>query len=92
MRDPFSPTPDQSMARHAPSTAATGQRPARRNLGVLLQLSAYPRTYGRTIAQALAALLVAAGAVLAFGLILQPVVDQGLASGRHQELLAHDGV
>ncbi|BAU47513.1 ABC transporter ATP-binding protein [Sulfurifustis variabilis] len=66
------------MARRAPITE---QRPSSRNLRVLARLFAFVRPYRAALAGALAALLVAAGAVLGFGLVLQRVVDQGLSSG-----------
>ena len=60
---------------------STEQRPGSRNLRVLMKLLPFMRRHTAVIAGALAALLVAAGAVLGFGMVLQRVVDQGLSSG-----------
>ena len=59
----------------------TDQRPSTRNVRVLVSLLRFLRPYTGTLVAALAALLVAAGAVLGFGLVLQRVVDEGLSSG-----------
>ena len=59
----------------------TDQRPSTRNVRVLVSLLRFLRPYMGTLVAALAALLVAAGAVLGFGLVLQRVVDEGLSSG-----------
>jgi len=57
------------------------QRASSRNLKVLVQLFTFLRPYGFTLALALATLVIAAAAVLGFGVVLQGVVDQGLSSG-----------
>jgi ATP-binding cassette subfamily B protein len=56
-------------------------RPGSKNLRVLAQLARFLRPYRMIVAAALVALIVAAGAVLGFGAVLQRVVDQGLGSG-----------
>lgn len=66
------------MARQPPITE---QRPGSRNLRVLARLAAFLRPYRAALGAAIVALLIAAGAVLGFGLVLQRVVDQGLSSG-----------
>ncbi len=57
------------------------QRPSSRDLRVLKQLFSFLRPYRRAVLGAVFALLVAAAAVLGFGVVLQRVVDQGLSSG-----------
>lgn len=57
------------------------QRPSSRDLRVLKQLIAFLRPYRRALLGAMLALLVAAAAVLGFGIVLQRVVDNGLSSG-----------
>ena len=59
----------------------TEPRPSSRNLRVLAQLFAFLLPYRGTLAAGAAALLVAAGAVLGFGIVVQRVVDHGLSSG-----------
>ena len=71
------------MARNQPLTE---QRPTSRNLGVLRQLAGFLRPYYTTLAAALVALVIAAGAVLGFGWVLQRVVDHGLSHGSSAEL------
>lgn len=71
------------MARNQPLTE---QRPTSRNLGVLRRLAGYLRPYRATLAAALLALVIAAGAVLGFGRVLQRVVDHGLSHGSSAEL------
>ncbi len=71
------------MARHQPLSE---QRPSSRNLGVLRQLAGFLRPYRATLAAALVALLIAAGAVLGFGVVLQRVVDHGLSHGSSTQL------
>ena len=56
------------------------QRPASRNLRVLTQLVSFLRPYHATVAAALVALVIASGAVLGIGAVLQRVVDHGLSS------------
>ena len=62
-------------------TTPAEQRPSSRDLRVLRQLFAFLRPYRGAVAGAALALLVAAAAVLGFGVVLQRVVDQGLSSG-----------
>jgi ATP-binding cassette subfamily B protein len=57
------------------------QRPPSRNLRVLKQLLTFLRPYRSAVLGAVIALLIAAGAVLGFGVVLQRVVDHGLSSG-----------
>ena len=59
----------------------TEQRPPSRDLRVLVQLFTFLRPYRGAVLAAVIALLVAAAAVLGFGVVLQRVVDQGLSSG-----------
>jgi ATP-binding cassette subfamily B protein len=59
----------------------TEQRPSSRNVRVLARLFAFLRPYRAALVGAIVALLVAAGTVLGFGLVLQQMVDQGLSSG-----------
>jgi len=59
----------------------TEQRPSSRNLRVLKQLLTFLRPYRSALLGALVALLIAAAAVLGFGVVLQRVVDHGLSSG-----------
>ncbi|MDN5848160.1 MAG: ATP-binding cassette domain-containing protein [Nitrococcus sp.] len=59
----------------------TEQRPGSRNLRVLRQLFAFLRPYRGALSCALLALLIAAGAVLGFGVVLRHVVDYGLNNG-----------
>ncbi|MFA7592405.1 MAG: ABC transporter transmembrane domain-containing protein [Thiohalobacteraceae bacterium] len=61
-------------------TSTTEARPTSRNLRVLAQVLTFLRPYRGRLAAALTALLVAAGAVLGFGMVLQQVVDHGLSS------------
>ncbi|MGB5338977.1 MAG: ABC transporter transmembrane domain-containing protein, partial [Gammaproteobacteria bacterium] len=57
------------------------QRPPSRDLRVLRQLFTFLRPYRSAVLGAMVALLIAAGAVLGFGVVLQRVVDHGLSSG-----------
>jgi ATP-binding cassette subfamily B protein len=59
----------------------TEQRPPSRDLRVLVQLFSFLRPYRGAVLAAVIALLVAAAAVLGFGVVLQRVVDHGLGSG-----------
>jgi len=61
--------------------APAEERATSRNLRPLAGLLAFVKPYGRAVALAATALLVAAGTVLAFGQVLRQVVDQGLGSG-----------
>ena len=60
---------------------AHDHRPGSRDLRVLSALFGFLSPYRWMLTAALTALLVAAGAVLGFGLVLQRVVDEGLSSG-----------
>lgn len=62
-------------------TIPAEQRPPSRDLRVLKQLFMFLRPYRGALLGAAAALLVAAAAVLGFGVVLQRVVDHGLGSG-----------
>ena len=64
----------------------TEQRPSSRNLRVLTHLASFLRPYRAMLAAAAAALTIAAGAVLGFGVVLQRVVDHGLSSGSGADL------
>ena len=59
----------------------TEQRPPSRDLRILKQLFTFLRPYRSAVLGAVVALLIAAGAVLGFGVVLQRVVDHGLSSG-----------
>ena len=61
--------------------AVTEQRPASRDLRILKRLFSFLRPYRSAVLGAAVALLIAAGAVLGFGVVLQRVVDHGLSSG-----------
>lgn len=65
----------------AHSSPHTQQRPSSRNLRGLARLFSFLAPYRWMLTAALVALLIAAGAVLGFGVVLQRVVDQGLSSG-----------
>ena len=75
-----------------PGQADGGERPTGRDLRPLLRLADFLRPYRATVAAALAALLVAAGAVLAFGQVIRAVVDQGLSTGVSSRLDAALGL
>jgi ATP-binding cassette subfamily B protein len=60
---------------------STSDRATSRNLGNLLQLAGFLRPYRGPLAIAAIALIIAAGSVLAFGLVIREVVDQGIGSG-----------
>ncbi len=68
------------MPRNKQNTLAE-QRPPSRDLRVLKQLLTFLRPYRSAVLGAAVALLIAAGAVLGFGMVLQRVVDHGLSSG-----------
>jgi ATP-binding cassette subfamily B protein len=57
------------------------ERQASRNLGQLAYLWRFVRPYGRQVAGAFAALFVAAGTVLAIGIGLRALVDEGFSGG-----------
>ena len=65
--------------RHA--TPPPAGRPGSRNLKPLLRLLGFVRPYLGQVVLAVLALLVAAGAVLAFGQVIREVVDTGLKTG-----------
>jgi ATP-binding cassette subfamily B protein len=65
----------------ARKTRIAEDRPGSRNLRLLGQLLSFLRPYRAALAGALVALVIAAGAVLGFGLVLKRVVDYGLSSG-----------
>ena len=62
------------------------KRPSSRDLRVLKQLFTFLRPYRGVLFGAVLALLVAAMAVLGFGVVLQRVVDEGLSSGSETAL------
>jgi ATP-binding cassette subfamily B protein len=68
------------MPRNKQNTLAE-QRPPSRDLRVLKQLLTFLRPYRSAVLGAAVALLIAAGTVLGFGVVLQRVVDHGLSSG-----------
>ena len=63
------------------TNTTTEQRPPSRDLRILVQLLTFLRPYRSAVLGAVIALLVAAAAVLGFGVVLQRVVDHGLGSG-----------
>jgi len=71
--------------RHANPTDLD-DRPRGRRLRPLLRLLGFTRPYLGRLLLALLALLVAAGALLAFGEVIRTVVDQGLSSGTQRTL------
>jgi len=73
------------MPRKSHDTSAQ-QRPSSRDLRVLKQLFTFLRPYRAVLVGAALALLVAAMAVLGFGVVLQQVVDHGLSSGSETAL------
>ena len=73
------------MPRNNPITRVE-QRPSSRDLRVLSQLFSFIRPYRGALLGAALALLVAAMAVLGFGVVLQRVVDHGLSSGSETAL------
>ena len=62
-------------------TQIAEERPGNRNLRTLGQLVSFLRPYHAVLVGALVALVIAAGAVLGFGVVLQRVVDYGLGTG-----------
>jgi len=62
-------------------TTLAEQRPPSRDLRILKQLFTFLRPYRSAVLGAVVALLIAAGAVLGFGVVLRRVVDYGLSSG-----------
>ncbi len=73
------------MPRNNPTKLAE-QRPSSRDLRVLKRLFSFLRPYRGALLGAALALLVAAMAVLGFGVVLQRVVDHGLSSGSESAL------
>ncbi|NBC49382.1 MAG: ATP-binding cassette domain-containing protein [Gammaproteobacteria bacterium] len=67
--------------RSSQTSADSTDRPRSRQLRPLLRLLAFARPYLGRLLLALAALLFAAGALLAFGQVIRNVVDTGLADG-----------
>ena len=63
------------------TAALTERRPSSRNLRVLAQLLTFLRPYRAVLAGAAVALVIAAGSLLGFGVVLRQVVDNGLGSG-----------
>nr|WP_296748928.1 ABC transporter transmembrane domain-containing protein [Thioalkalivibrio sp.] len=57
----------------------TSQRPVGRDLRVLVPLAGFLRPYLRTLLLAVLALLLGAGAILAFGFVLRLLVDAGIS-------------
>ncbi|MEJ2688156.1 MAG: ABC transporter transmembrane domain-containing protein [Gammaproteobacteria bacterium] len=66
--------------------ATTDSRPVSRNVRVLTHLFGFVRPYRLVLAGAATALIIAAGAVLGFGVVLRQVVDHGLSSGSNAAL------
>jgi ATP-binding cassette subfamily B protein len=62
-------------------TNSTIDRATSRNLGSLAQLAGFLKPYWLQLAIAALALVIAAGSVLAFGLVIREVVDHGIGSG-----------
>ena len=73
------------MPRHT-GPAENEQRPDSRDLRVLGQLFGFLRPYAPVVIAAALALMVAAAAVLGFGIVLQRVVDNGLNTGSAEAL------
>jgi ATP-binding cassette subfamily B protein len=73
------------MSRHT-RLSENEQRPGSRDLRVLGQLFGFLRPYAPVVIAAALALLVAAAAVLGFGIVLQRVVDEGLNTGSAEAL------
>jgi ATP-binding cassette subfamily B protein len=69
------------MSPHGQTPATDTTRARSRQLGPLLRLFGFARPYWRRLAVALAALVFAALALLAFGQVIRAVVDRGLATG-----------
>ena len=69
-----------------PPAPGSDRRPMSRNLGPLLRLLGFVRPYLGRVLIAVLALLVAAGAVLAFGQVIRTVVDSGLTTGSEAAL------
>jgi ATP-binding cassette subfamily B protein len=68
------------------SANPTSDRATSRNLGTLLQLVGFLSPYRGQLALAAFALIIAAGSVLAFGIVIREVVDQGIGSGEASAL------
>lgn len=65
----------------AHSRVTQEQRPGSRDLGTLTRVAGFVRPYAGTVVLAALALLIAVGTVLAFGVVIQQVVDRGLSTG-----------
>ena len=74
-------TPEPANMPRNKQNALAEQRPPSRDLRILKQLFGFVRPYRSAVLGAMVALLIAAGAVLGFGVVLQRVVDHGLSSG-----------
>jgi ATP-binding cassette, subfamily B, bacterial len=74
------------MRPHANSPDPTGDRPRGRHFKPLLRLLRFTRPYLGRLLLALLALVIAAGALLAFGQVIRAVVDYGLANGSPRTL------
>ena len=72
--------------RHQDQATNAEDRPRGRTLRPLLRLLGFTRPYTSRLVLALIALLIAAGALLAFGQVIRTVVDYGLASGSPRTL------
>ena len=73
----------RATSRQSPAVA---ERPRSRDLGQLLRIVGFLRPYRARVALAALALLVAAAAVLAFGLVIREVVDHGIGGGSDSAL------
>ena len=65
---------------------SSDRRAESRNLAALLQLAGFLRPYRGHMVLAAGALVVAAATVLAFGMVIREVVDQGIGSGNAARL------
>ena len=74
------------MRPHASPADAAADRPRSRHFKPLLRLLRFTRPYMGRLLLALLALVVAAGALLAFGQVIRAVVDYGLADGSPRTL------
>jgi len=74
------------MRSHARPADDAAERPRSRHFKPLLRLLRFTRPYLRRLLLALLALVVAAGALLAFGQVIRAVVDYGLADGSPRAL------
>jgi ATP-binding cassette subfamily B protein len=74
------------MRPHASPANDATERPRSRHFKPLLRLLRFTRPYLRRLLLALLALVIAAGALLAFGQVIRAVVDYGLADGSPRTL------